>query len=357
MDSDESQSSTRTDLDETALALAETVEPENPSADNVQALNPPEVESVAESDGSRSDEKIVGRTLKKTVDLTEDELAQINTKKGLLQLLSRKHIDVQKALETLRYERELEKLQIELVKLQRSVQLEERRVGIIVEGRDAAGKGGTIRRFIEHLNPRSARVVALPKPTEVEKGQWYFQRYTEQLPNPGEIVFFDRSWYNRAVVEPVMDFCTPAQYKTFMQQVPEFEHMLYEDNIEMVKFWFSISKEVQAERFQSRRVNPLKQWKISPVDEEAQKHWGTVHEVQGRDVQPHAYLLRAMDHRESQQQEEGAAGEYALRAVHPGLQWERFTAARDCRLIRTLWCATTDPTRASTDRNRSPVAS
>jgi polyphosphate kinase 2 len=123
------------------------------------------------------------------------------------------------------------------------------------------------------LNPRSARVVALPKPTEVQKGQWYFQRYTEQLPNPGEIVFFDRSWYNRAVVEPVMKFCSKGQHRTFMQQVPEFEHMLYEDGVELTKFWFSISKEVQQERFDSRRVNPLKQWKISPVDDKAQEHW------------------------------------------------------------------------------------
>ncbi|MEE4281695.1 MAG: polyphosphate kinase 2 [Pseudomonadales bacterium] len=200
-------------------------------------------------------------------------MAAVNTKKGLLQLLSTKNIDVSKALATLQYERELEKLQIELVKLQRSVQLEGRRVAIIVEGRDAAGKGGTIRRFIEHMNPRSARVVALPKPTEVEKGQWYFQRYTEQLPNPGEIAFFDRSWYNRAVVEPIMNFCTEQQHRGFMQQVPEYEHMLYEDGVELIKFWFSISKDVQEERFQSRRVNPLKQWKISPVDEQAQAHW------------------------------------------------------------------------------------
>jgi polyphosphate kinase 2 len=123
------------------------------------------------------------------------------------------------------------------------------------------------------MNPRSARVVALPKPTEVEKGQWYIQRYTEQLPNPGEIAFFDRSWYNRAVVEPVMNFCTEQQHRGFMQQVPEYEHMLYEDGMELIKFWFSISKDVQEERFQSRRVNPLKQWKISPVDEQAQAHW------------------------------------------------------------------------------------
>ncbi len=219
------------------------------------------------------EEKIVGKTLKKTMPLSENDLAAVNTKKGLLKLLSTKNVNVDKALVKLRYERELEKLQIELVKLQRAVQLEGRRVAIIFEGRDAAGKGGSIRRFIEHLNPRTARVVALPKPTELQKGQWYFQRYVEQLPNPGEIVFFDRSWYNRAVVEPVMGFCTEPQYKVFMQQVPEFEHMLYEDNLELVKFWFSISKEVQEYRFESRRVDPLKQWKISPVDDKAQENW------------------------------------------------------------------------------------
>ena len=219
------------------------------------------------------EEKLVGKSLKKTIALSEEELAAINSRKGLLQLLDTKNVNVEKALVKLRYERELEKLQIELVKLQRAVQLEGRRVAIIFEGRDAAGKGGTIRRFIEHLNPRTARVVALPKPSDVQKGQWYFQRYVEQLPNPGEMVFFDRSWYNRAVVEPVMGFCTESQYRVFMQQVPEFEHMLYEDNLELVKFWFSISKEVQADRFESRRVDPLKQWKISPVDEEAQQHW------------------------------------------------------------------------------------
>ena len=219
------------------------------------------------------EEKILGRTLKKASTFTNKELAAVSSKKGLLQLLGTKKVNVEKALLKLRYEQELEKLQMELVKLQRSVQLEGRRVAILFEGRDAAGKGGTIRRFMEHLNPRSARIVALPKPTDLQKGQWYFQRYTEQLPNPGEIVFFDRSWYNRAVVEPVMDFCDKKQYRTFMQQAPEFEHMLYEDNLELVKFWFSISKEVQAERFESRRNDPLKQWKISPVDELAQENW------------------------------------------------------------------------------------
>jgi polyphosphate kinase 2 len=234
------------------------------------------VSSQAVSGGGNAltqEEKLVGKALKKSVQLSTQELAEINSKKGLLQLLSTKNVDVKGALVKLRYEQELERLQIELVKLQRSVQQEGRRVAIIFEGRDAAGKGGTIRRFIEHLNPRSARVVALPKPTEVQQGQWYFQRYTDQLPNPGEIVFFDRSWYNRAVVEPVMKFCTKKQHRIFMQQVPEFEHMLYEDGVELVKFWFSISKEVQQERFDSRRLNPLKQWKISPVDDKAQEHW------------------------------------------------------------------------------------
>ena len=190
-------------------------------------------------------EKLVGRTLKKNVRLTDEEIASVNTKQGLITLLSTKNVNVRKALIKMKYEQELEKLQIELVKLQRTVQLTGRRIVVLFEGRDAAGKGGSIRRFIEHLNPRTARIVALPKPTEVEKGQWYFQRYVTQLANPGEITFFDRSWYNRAVVEPVMGFCTATQYKVFMQQVPEFEHMLYEDGVELIKFWFSISKEVQ----------------------------------------------------------------------------------------------------------------
>ena len=219
------------------------------------------------------DEKIFGKSLKRSAQLSTEDLESINTRKGLLKLLDSRKVNARKALVKLRYEHELEKLQIELVKLQRTVQLHGRRVAILFEGRDAAGKGGTIRRFIEHLNPRSARIVALPKPTELQKGQWYFQRYTEQLPNPGEIVFFDRSWYNRAVVEPVMGFCSQSQHEVFLRQVPEFEHMLYEDGLELVKFWFSISKEVQAERFDARRTDPLKQWKISPVDERAQERW------------------------------------------------------------------------------------
>ncbi len=178
-----------------------------------------------------------------------------------------------KLFETIEYQKELEQLQVELIKLQQWVMNNKKRVAILFEGRDAAGKGGAIRRFIEHLNPRSMRVVALPKPTEVEQGQWYFQRYINQLPNPGEIVFFDRSWYNRAVVEPVNGFCTQKQYEHFLVQVPDFEHMLYEDGIILFKFWFSISKSEQLRRFNKRKNNPLKQWKISPVDLKAQDLW------------------------------------------------------------------------------------
>lgn len=207
------------------------------------------------------------------VPLTQEELAGLTSRNAVVQLLRSKKVDVKRALRAVRYEAELRQLQVELVKLQRDVQVNGRRVAIIFEGRDAAGKGGAIRRFVEHLNPRSMRVVALPKPTEVEKGQWYFQRYVSHLPNPGEIAFFDRSWYNRAVVEPVNQFCTKKQYQTFMQQVPEFEHMLYEDRIEIIKFWFSISKEEQDRRFKARMKNPLKHWKVSPVDDKAQEHW------------------------------------------------------------------------------------
>ena len=206
-------------------------------------------------------------------DLDTAELELLTSRRGLELLLSQKRPDVRKALTVVRYEQELIRLQEQLVRLQRDVAEQGRRVAILFEGRDAAGKGGAIRRFTEHLSPRLYRVVALPKPTEVEKGQWYLERYSAQLPNPGEIVFFDRSWYNRAVVEPVMGFCTDQQYATFMRQVPEYEHMLYEDGMELVKFWFSISKEEQARRFAERRKNPLKQWKLSPVDAEAQERW------------------------------------------------------------------------------------
>ncbi len=178
-----------------------------------------------------------------------------------------------KLAKRLRYEDELKTLQIELVRMQRWIQENDKRLVVIFEGRDAAGKGGAIRRFTEHLSPRGYKVVALPKPNENEKGQWYFQRYVKELPNEGQIVFFDRSWYNRAVVEPVNGFCTEIEYQRFMRQVPEFEEMLNESGIILLKLYFSISKEEQARRFSSRRTNPLKQWKISPIDERAQELW------------------------------------------------------------------------------------
>jgi len=181
--------------------------------------------------------------------------------------------DYKSLMNSINYENELIKLQAELVDLQQWVAKNNKRVCIIFEGRDAAGKGGAIRRFTEHLNPRSMRVTALTKPTDVERGQWYFRRYIKELPNPGEMVFFDRSWYNRAVVEPVMGFCNDEEYDKFMVQVTEFEHMLYEDGVIIIKYWFSISKEEQEKRFESRIENPLKRWKFSEVDKEGQKLW------------------------------------------------------------------------------------
>jgi len=165
------------------------------------------------------------------------------------------------------------RLQTEMVKLQYWVKENKQRLLIIFEGRDSAGKGGAIMRFIRFINPRYYRVVALTKPTEMEFGQWYFQRYINQLPNPGEIVFFDRSWYNRAVVEPVMGFCTEEQYKLFIQQVVSVENMLINDGIKIIKFWFSIDSSEQKKRLEERKVNPLIQWKLSTVDMQAQLKW------------------------------------------------------------------------------------
>lgn len=173
----------------------------------------------------------------------------------------------------LKYEIELKRLQIELMKLQRSMKANGERILAIFEGRDAAGKGGTIKRIIAHLNPRFTRVVALVKPNETEFTQWYFQRYVTHLPSAGEVVIFDRSWYNRAMVEPVMGFCTDEQNKRFLKDVPMFEEMLVKDGIKLFKFYFSVSKEVQKERFDARKVDPLKQYKLSPVDNLAQEYW------------------------------------------------------------------------------------
>jgi polyphosphate kinase 2 len=204
---------------------------------------------------------------------TPEHLEQAETRDELIEMANEQDVLIEKTLKKLEYEEELEKLQIELVNLQKWIAQHKLRLAVLFEGRDASGKGGTIKRFKEHLNPRSSRVVALSKPTEVEKGQWYFRRYIKVLPNPGEMVFFDRSWYNRAVVEPVMGFCTKEEYDKFIVQVPEFEHLLYEDNCIIIKFWFSVSKEEQKSRFDSRIENPLKRWKYSPVDMKGQELW------------------------------------------------------------------------------------
>lgn len=173
----------------------------------------------------------------------------------------------------LKYEKELTKLQVELIKFQNHVKDKGLKVLILVEGRDAAGKGGTIKRITEHLNPRGARVVALSKPSDTERTQWYFQRYTQHLPSAGEIVLFDRSWYNRAGVEPVMGFCTQQEHKEFLREVPKFETMIANSGILFFKFYFSVSKEDQAKRFSERKTDPLKQFKLSPVDEKSQELW------------------------------------------------------------------------------------
>jgi len=175
--------------------------------------------------------------------------------------------------ETIAYEKELLKLQVELLKLQNHIKANGLKVIMIFEGRDAAGKGGTIKRITEHLNPRGARVVALEKPSEIEKTQWYFQRYVQHLPTAGEIVIFDRSWYNRAMVEPVMGFCSERQHHQFLKDAPKFEDMITEEQIKIFKFYFSVSKDEQAKRFNAREADPLKQYKFSEVDKESQRLW------------------------------------------------------------------------------------
>lgn len=183
------------------------------------------------------------------------------------------YVSVKRKKSTIEYEKDLKNLQIELLKFQNHVKANGLKVLILIEGRDAAGKGGAIKRLIEHLNPRGCRVVALEKPSDVEKTQWYFQRYIAHLPSAGEIVIFDRSWYNRAGVEPVMGFCTPQQHKDFLREVPLFENMISSSDIIFFKFYFSVSKDEQKKRFEKRRSDPLKQYKLSPVDQKSQELW------------------------------------------------------------------------------------
>ncbi|KPM48419.1 polyphosphate kinase 2 [Jiulongibacter sediminis] len=207
------------------------------------------------------------------MNLTEEEVELLNSKEGLRRLFANKKVNLERALRLANYDVTLKELQTELIKLQTWVIENNKKVVVIFEGRDAAGKGGAIRRITAYINPRRYRVVALNKPTEEEKGQWYFQRYVNHLPRPGEIVFFDRSWYNRAIVEPVNGFCTMEEHERFMGQVNEFEKMIQSADTYLVKLYFSISKEEQAERFEEIKSDPLKRWKITPVDLRAQELW------------------------------------------------------------------------------------
>jgi polyphosphate kinase len=222
---------------------------------------------------SPDDAKAIRRLIKDTAQaargrgtvVNPDEVLSTDWRSGAYpykNLLSRKVYEDQKYL-----------LQVELLKLQAWVKETKQRVVILFEGRDAAGKGGTIKRMMEHLNPRGARVVALEKPSEVERGQWYFQRYVQHLPTAGEIVLFDRSWYNRAGVEKVMGFCSEEEYQEFMRQTPQFERQLVRSGVHLIKFWFSVSREEQRRRFKERKAHPLKQWKLSPIDLASLDKW------------------------------------------------------------------------------------
>ena len=205
--------------------------------------------------------------------LSSKNLKKLNSKRGLQLFLSHDDMTIPKALRILSHESKLERLQEELIKLQQWVEVEGEKLVVIFEGRDAAGKGGAIRRITQHLNPREFNVVALSKPTDEEKNQWYFQRYIKNLPRNGQITFFDRSWYNRAVVEPVNGFCTQNDYEVFMNQVNEFEKMIIDSGIRVVKFYFSISKDEQSRRFEDIKSSPVKKWKFSKVDEAALELW------------------------------------------------------------------------------------
>lgn len=207
------------------------------------------------------------------INFTEDDLQILNSKFGIKNLLRQKKVNPKRALHYSRYEIELRDRQADLIELQKWVIANKKKVVVIFEGRDAAGKGGAIRRIAAHINPRYYKIKALPKPSEEERGQWYFQRYVNQLPKPGEIVFFDRSWYNRAVVEPVNGFCSQEEYDRFMDQVNDFERMVTESGTYLIKFYFSITKEEQARRFEDIRDKPHKRWKMSSVDEKAQSLW------------------------------------------------------------------------------------
>jgi polyphosphate kinase 2 len=206
-------------------------------------------------------------------EITEKDLKLLNKKKSLKLFLSRENVSISRTLRYLSYENRLIQLQEELIKLQKWVKTNNEKIVFVFEGRDAAGKGGAIRRITEHLNPREFKLVALSKPSDEEIGQWYFQRYINLLPMEGTMVFFDRSWYNRAILEPVNGFCTDEQYEIFMNQVNEFERMITESGARIIKFYFSISKSEQEKRFQDIIDSPIKKWKFSALDKKALELW------------------------------------------------------------------------------------
>lgn len=214
------------------------------------------------------DKKVDQKSLE-TSDITFD----LNARNGRIQWNADGSYPYKKKIPVLDYEREKHELQIELLKMQSWVKDTKQRIVILFEGRDAAGKGGTIKRFMEHLNPRGAHIVALEKPNARERNQWYFQRYVEHLPTKGEIIMFDRSWYNRAGVEKVMGFCSDQEYLEFLRQAPQLERMFVNDGIKLFKYWFSSSRVEQFRRFKSRQNDPLKQWKLSPVDMASLEKW------------------------------------------------------------------------------------
>ena len=205
--------------------------------------------------------------------LSQKDVNKLNSNRGLKAILSREPYNLERAIRYVNYERKLKKLQVELIRLQTWAIENNERIIVLFEGRDAAGKGGAIRRITERINPRHMRIIALPKPNENERSQWYFQRYVEQFPKAGEIIFFDRSWYNRAVVEPVNGFCSMEEYEVFMNQVNDFERMILDSGTRLVKIYMSITKKEQAKRFNEIKNDPLKQWKMTPVDERAQELW------------------------------------------------------------------------------------
>jgi polyphosphate kinase 2 len=225
----------------------------------------------------QSKKKVEAKASKKSMEKKSSAPKKAGKKEKKLsfkeKMKAKEKVQIWKKIETIEYEKELASLQVELLKFQNHVKDKGLKILMIFEGRDAAGKGGTIKRITEHLNPRGARVVALEKPNEKESTQWYFQRYVTHLPAAGEIVLFDRSWYNRSMVEPVMGFCTEREHHKFLKDAPEFEEMLVDEGIQLFKFYFSVSKDEQARRFKARETDPLKQYKLSPVDKESQRLW------------------------------------------------------------------------------------